>query len=118
MENDIAATIDALDDLLESERDALLAGDLEKLTSLAERKEMLIDTLNAVEQTDLMRLQALDAKVKWNQKLLDGALEGIRSVARRMAAFRHVRSSLDTYDAKGEKSSIEIDVDHTVEKRA
>ena len=99
MSSEIGSIMDSLNDLLEAERAALLAGNLEKLTSMAERKEALIEALNAAEQTDLELLQELDSKVKRNQTLLNGALDGIRTVARRMAAFRRVRGSLETYDA-------------------
>jgi flagellar biosynthesis/type III secretory pathway chaperone len=109
---------DALDDLLEAERAALLSGDLEKLTRMFEGKEALINALNDAEHADLEALQTLDGKLKRNQQLLDGALEGIRSVARRMAALRRIRGSLDTYGSDGKKQSITIDADPSVEKRA
>ena len=118
MSSEIGSIMVSLNDLLEAERAALLAGNLEKLTSMAERKEALIEALNAAEQTDLELLQELDSKVKRNQTLLNGALDGIRTVARRMAAFRRVRGSLETYDAKGEKSIIDVDLETSFEKRA
>ncbi|WP_300011701.1 flagellar export chaperone FlgN [uncultured Roseobacter sp.] len=110
--------IDALDDVLEAERAALLIGDLDEIGRLLERKESLIDQLAALEEADRAPLEALNAKVMRNQALLDNALEGIRTVARRLAALRRVRSSLETYDEKGERRTIDVTPDGAVEKRA
>ena len=118
MKSEIGPIMDSLNDLLEAEKAALLAGDLERLTGMAERKEALIEALNSAEQADLELLKELDLKVKRNPGLLNSALDGIRTVARRMAAFRRVRGSLETYDAKGEKSIIEVDPETSFEKRA
>jgi len=50
--------------------------------------------------------------------LLDGALEGIRRVASRMAAIRQVRRSLATYDETGKRRTIDGTMAHNIEKRA
>ncbi len=110
--------IDQLDDLLDSERLALLEGDLDRISGLLEQKEYLIDTLNGLEPTTRPKLQELQNKVARNQALLDGALQGIRKVASRMAAYRKIRRSLETYDETGHKKIITGSVDHKVEKRA
>ena len=110
--------IDALDDLLDAEREALLAGNLDEVGRLLERKEDLIDQLASLEEGDKAPLEALSAKVQRNQALLDGALEGSRSVARRLAALRRVRSALETYDEKGERQTIDFTPDGGLEKRA
>ena len=109
--------VDALDDLLEAERDALLKGDLDAIAGLLERKECLIDALNDPE-LEAAPLEGLQAKVTRNQALLDGALQGIRRAAARMAALRRVRRSLETYDEDGRKRTIEGEVVRKVEKRA
>jgi hypothetical protein len=110
--------VDALDALLEEERTALLSGALDKLTDMLPRKEALIDALNGVPHADIPTLQSLDIKVKRNQLLLDGALEGIRNVAERLATLRRLRGSLETYGSDGKKRNIGVDTDHSVEKRA
>lgn len=109
---------DRLDELLELERAALLQGDLEKLPPLLEEKEQLIDGLNAHQPPEITVLEELQLKVERNQALLDGALQGIRKVAARMAAFRRIRRSLETYDKSGRKRTIQGDVERRVEKRA
>ena len=110
--------VDALEDLLEAERRALLSGDLEQLTRMFEDKKALVEALNEAEHRDLEALRSLDGKLRRNQALLDGALEGIRSVARRMAALRRIRGSLDTYGSDGKRRSISVEPDPSVEKRA
>lgn len=100
-----------LDELLDQEREALLTGNLEKVGRLISRKESLIDELSVVEAVEVSELAVLDAKVKRNQGLLDQALEGIRSVAARLAAMRRVKHTLDTYDSSGSKHSITLSKD-------
>ena len=106
-----------LDALLEEERAALLGGDLERIGAGVAEKERLIDALNAAQDRQ-HDLTALQAKVVRNQGLLDGALQGIRSVAARMATYRQVRKSMDTYDGQGRKYTIPGEVARTVQKRA
>jgi len=110
--------IDTLDDLLEEERRALLEGDLDSIGALLTRKEPLIDALNALTPARQPDLTSLQGKVTRNQALLDGALEGIRKVAGRMAAFRKIRKTLETYDQSGRKTTIQGEVEHKVERRA
>ncbi|WP_371224985.1 flagellar protein FlgN [Roseovarius sp. 2305UL8-3] len=110
--------IDDLDSLLDQERLALLSGDLEQVAQIALQKESLIDALNAVAPTSQEQLKDLQAKVARNQVLLDGALQGIRKVATRLAALRRIRRSLETYDAQGQKHTIQGEVEHRMEKRA
>ncbi len=110
--------VNRLDELLELERAALLQGELDKIPNLLEEKERLIDALNAVQPAQDSGLEELQLKVERNQVLLDGALQGIRKVAARMAAFRRIRRSLETYDETGRKRTIQGEVERRVEKRA
>lgn len=116
--SDETPEIEQLDALLEQERKALLAGDLQEIALLYDQKERLIEALNASEHRDLANLMQLDGKVRRNQLLLNGALEGIRTVTQRMAALQQVRQSLETYDRDGQKQRIDVRSDHSVEKRA
>jgi len=119
MTHDTAQNImDQLDGILDSERQALLAGDLDQLSGLLEKKEGLIDALNMLAPTDRDELQHLQEKLGRNQALLDGALQGIRKVAARLSAYRKIRRSMDTYDESGRKRTIPGAVNHKVEKRA
>ncbi|MGC3938117.1 flagellar biosynthesis protein FlgN [Roseobacter sp. EG26] len=110
--------IEALDDVLDAERSALLNGNIDEVGRLLERKEALIEELAQLEEGSAESLQELNSKIKRNQALLDHALEGIRSVSRRLAALRRVRSSLDTYDEHGARKTIDMSSDGVLEKRA
>jgi hypothetical protein len=112
------STIDSLDDLLDAERGALLLGNLDEVARLHVLKEQLIDTLNRLDARDHADLRSLNSKVERNQALLNTALDGIRTVARRLASIRRVRQSLDTYDSRGRKKTVEMGVDRSLEKRA
>lgn len=118
MDKYIKDTVDMLDDILDAERAALLEGDVDKIGRLLERKETLIETLNGYEADDRAELEALNAKVARNQDLLNSALDGIRTVARRLATMRRIRNSLDTYDSKGRKTTIMTTSENSIEKRA
>ncbi|WP_324753313.1 flagellar protein FlgN [Roseovarius sp. Pro17] len=110
--------IDQLDSLLDDERCALLDGDIEAIGALLKRKEGIIDAMNAQKPSDQADMTKVQGKVVRNQALLDGALQGIRTVAGRLAALRRVRRTLETYDKTGRKSAISDVIDHKVEKRA
>ena len=80
--------------------------------------------VRSLTECDLDGAVALSAEARRNQTaddwqlLLDGALEGIRNVANRLADLRRLRHSFDTYDSRGRKSTIEGHVVRHVEKRA
>jgi hypothetical protein len=109
--------IDALNDLLDRERRALLAGDLEGLGRLLPQKEAMLHRLSQEAVGDAP-FDGLRRRLRRNQVLLDGALEGIRSVADRMAGLRRARGSIDTYDRAGRKHSIKSPERPSVERRA
>ncbi|MFK7877852.1 MAG: flagellar export chaperone FlgN [Paracoccaceae bacterium] len=107
-----------LDQLLDAERDALVQGDVEILNGIVQEKTELIDKLSEIELQASENLQPVNDKVRRNQAMLEQALQGIRSVAKRLSELRETRSSFDTYNQMGQKSSIESENKQTVEKRA
>ncbi len=107
-----------LDSVLEQERAFLLEGDLEGLGTLLPIKEQLVELLLNDADSGQDQIAPLEGKLQRNQLLLDGALDGIRAVAVRLAALRQVRTALDTYDAHGRKQHIDISTAPKVEKRA
>ena len=114
----IQATIDDLDDLLDDERQALLAGELENIARLHDRKTQLIEELRQLDLKDQEKLRDLSKKVGRNQELLSSALDGIRAVARRLSDVRQAREKIETYDASGKKQSISTSIQKNLEKRA
>ena len=118
MRDDFESIIDELDDVLETERAALLAGHLEEVNRLFDRKTRLIDAFAQLDEADAAAVTALRRKVERNQGLLEAAADGVRSVARRLAAIRRVRESLETYDAQGKRNTVDVKSGATLEKRA
>lgn len=112
-----ANTLEALDIILDEEREALLQGDLDQLSTLLVSKEALISEMNDTPQSDLTAMQRLDSKVKRNQLLLDGAMEGIRAVALRLAHLRQIKGALETYGPDGKRHDITLEPDSSVEHR-
>lgn len=110
--------LDTLDRLLEQERALLLEGDLQGLGKLLPQKEAIIEDLLNESLLSRDAVAPIERKLQRNQLLLDGALDGIRAVAARLAALRQVRSALDTYDAQGRRQTVETSKHGTLEKRA
>lgn len=108
----------ALDDILEEERAALLAGNLDDMFEIVKQKESLLDSFSELQGVDGQEVTDLTNKMHRNQELLDHALQGIRVVSGRLSALRRVRTSLDTYDARGTRNTIDVDKETSVEKRA
>ncbi|GAB4295462.1 MAG: hypothetical protein Kow0058_13040 [Roseovarius sp.] len=118
------AALARLDDLLERERGALLAGRLERLPALLEEKTALLAALAGAgdaaapgpERQHL--LTALGAKAARNQTLLEAALRGIRAATGRIAALRQTRRTFETYDRAGRRRPIGDDAAARLERRA
>ncbi|WP_323776060.1 flagellar biosynthesis protein FlgN [Leisingera sp.] len=110
--------IDELDQILDHERKALMAGDLGKLEDLLARKEKVIGKLNSVSELERETLEQVQAKVSRNQQLLNSAMDGIRTVAARMAETRRIRKGLDVYDQAGKRARYSARGGGKLEKRA
>lgn len=89
---------------LETERAALLAGDLAALGPLGERKLALIEELDVA--TPAAPLPRIAAEIAHNQRLLAAAIRGGRAALDRIAAVRDARDSLRTYDSAGQKADL------------
>lgn len=110
--------LDALTDLIEEERAALLSGQIDAISELLQRKENLIAALEESQPTNRGALEALQIRMARNQVLYDQALQGIRNVADRLSALRRLRKSLETYDQLGRKTEIAAPVANRLERRA
>ncbi len=111
------AALNALDALLEDERAALIAGDLDRIADIADRKQTLVAGLND-SGAEGVALVPLQRKMQRNQVLLDGALDGIRSVAARLAVLRETGGTLETYDRNGRRQTWSGPRGDGVERRA
>ena len=114
----VSVILSNLDELLDRERAALLEGDLEGISRSLREKERLIDALNGLQLTPEVELAKIREKVKRNQILIDGALDGIRAVADRLSTLRRIRETLETYDQTGQKTVLDGLRSSRVEKRA
>lgn len=118
MDDVLQDTIDALDDLLDKERVALLAGNLELIGRILARKEALMDTLGDHSKLEFEALSDVRSKAFRNHALLGSALDGIQRVADRLVAMRRIRNSLETYDALGQRQKVVMPLKGSVEKHA
>lgn len=116
--NHTETLINSLDALLEKERQALLKGDLDAISTILHEKEAILDQFGAIDEPRTETLAPLREKVSRNQALLESALKGIREVAERMNALRRTQRSLETYDSAGRKSVVVTRPENRVEKRA
>lgn len=109
---------EALSDLLEDERAALLSGDLDRLETLLPQKIELVERLNAGSDDDPSLLADLQSRIVRNQSLLQGAMDGIRSVSEHVNAARAVRATLTVYDGSGRTTQHHSKAPSKLERRA
>ncbi|WP_417723144.1 flagellar protein FlgN [Salipiger sp.] len=113
-----AAVSEALSNLLDLERQALLVGDLKTIGILLEEKSVLVGQLANQNADSGDGLQPVQAKLKRNQELFDQALAGIRNVADRLGILREIRRSMNVYDAQGRREVIAELQERRLEKKA
>lgn len=112
----MTAISDQLDNLLDKEREILLAGRIEMLPRLAPQKEKLLERLSS-SNISREQIEKLRRKADRNQELLLAASKGIRAVTRRLQALRSQKSQLRTYDSGGHSQNLARRAS-TFEKRA
>ncbi len=107
--------LDALEDVLDQERQAILAGRFDVLARLMAEKVRLLDHAHRSAQPD--RLIRVRDKATRNQALLQAASQGVRSVSNRLARQETRANSLHTYDHKGRRLGVRT-ATSGLEKRA
>lgn len=105
MQSDRFHMIDALEDLLDKERAAILDGAFEDMGRIASEKEVVLERreLTAPDQRTLDRVRHKAAR---NQHLLSAAIRGVRVVAARLDVLRNGPSDMNTYDRSGQRTSL------------
>ncbi len=93
--------LDALEDVLDQERQAILAGRFDILARLMAEKARLVDNAQVSVRPD--RLIRVRDKAKRNQALLQAASQGVRAVSNRLARQETRSKSLRTYDRNGRR---------------
>lgn len=110
--------IPALEQLMETERRAILAGDFPTLRDLAPRKEKLIFALGNVDVLDEAVLTRLRAKASANQRLLQASMQGLSAAKAQFQNRMTGRPALRTYDRSGHQQTLGASGLSTVERRA
>lgn len=106
-QSDYDRLTDALLDLLETERNALLCGDLMSLEDLALRKAELCSELAALDvAADVPKRSHLLARARANESLLGAAESGVRAVIDRLAELRRITEGGGTYDRDGRPAQL------------
>lgn len=97
-------SVDAMEDLLDREREAILEGRFDLLGRLIDQKDRQIKSLNPkdLDEKSLMRLRAQSER---NARLLDAMRDGIQSVQKRLASFQGTGAALETYEANGRRNT-------------
>ncbi len=95
--------MDALEDLLDAERQIILNGDLQAVGRLAQQKERLLDN-PALAATTPEGLERIRTKASRNGVLLRAAMAGVRAAAARLEALRKGPGALNTYDRDGQRT--------------
>jgi flagellar biosynthesis/type III secretory pathway chaperone len=95
--------IQKLHQLLEVERAALLAGDLDAIKGLAADKEALVQQFGDSNSRDLSKLSGALAR---NGALLSAAQDGVALVLTTLREQREARESLSGYDSTGKATTI------------
>ena len=103
---DQAVASDALEDLLDREREAVLQGRFDVLDRLAVEKERLVRAVskNSTGPEALIRLKTASDR---NGRLLEAMRAGVDAAQKRVRAMRNQKVSLQTYDAAGRVQAIE-----------
>ena len=90
--------------LLEEEREALVAGNLDRLEEFTAEKDRLADAILAEGRPPLG--PELKQMCSRNQELIAAALKGARAATKRLTELRAVQSRLSTYDQAGQKQIV------------
>ncbi len=106
---------DALDDLLDRERSAILAGKFDILGRLLKEKERLVVAVGT--PASAHRLGPLKIKVDRNQAMLLAASRGIKAVSDRLTSRALQSETFQTYDRSGQRHG-QTSGPHSLERRA
>ena len=112
-----STAVEALNDLLDAERQAILRGDLDPLVRIGPEKARLMQHLPG-STTDSAPVQRLREKAGRNQELLIAVARGVKNAVRRLDAMKTQDISLKTYDRSGTSHRMASKPQPSLEKRA
>ena len=99
----IRGVFDALEDLLDKERVAILGGDFDVLRRMMSEKERLISAAQRTTPTE--SAARLKQKAERNQNMLRAATQGIRAVTEHLAKAGQPSKRLQTYSRSGQSQA-------------
>jgi len=105
MQSEAYYMADALEDLLDKERAAILDGALQNMGRLAAEKQALMGK-HELTAPNRQVLDRLHHKAARNQQLLSAAISGVRSVTARLEQLRTGKCELNTYNRDGKSISL------------
>lgn len=114
MQNETDERIARLIDLLRLEKDVIRNAEFAALPDLIARKTAVLDELKGTPARLLLTVQEMAME---NQRLLDAALKGVRSVQARLVEIRQAAKSYTSYDQHGKACKISPE-GGSVERRA
>ncbi len=100
---DTQSAAEALEDLLEKERAAILDGRFDSLERLAVEKERLV---KSVADSGRSGLVGLRNRAERNRALLIAMGAGVKSAIQRIEGLRGAGKLLQTYDAAGQRTAM------------
>lgn len=112
------SALNDLDHLLDEERSALLAGELDEIDRMFTRKSDLIEKVARGSDIRPEALEPLQKKLRRNRELFEQALAGLRSVAARLQVLRELQEGPETYDGSGRRKPVDGGGQGRLEKRA
>ena len=89
-----------LHQVLDQEKQALIAADFDPLADLLQQKEQLLTYLTQSD-TEKALLRPIRKKMDENQSLLAAAIKGVAAAGERLQALNNVQKSLSVYDPSG-----------------
>lgn len=99
----IRGVFDALEDLMDKERRAILDGDFDELRRMMAEKERLISAAKIAPPPQ--SVARLKAKAERNQNMLRAAAQGIRAVSDHLAKAGQATKPLLTYSRSGQRQA-------------
>jgi len=117
MQSKTVQLFDALEDILDKERLAILDGALDDIDRIAREKETFLDGRDLLAH-DVKTLERIRRKAVRNQHLLAAAIRGVRTVTARLEALRNGPGELSTYDKSGHKTTLGIGPKGALQRRA
>ena len=117
MPNEPFHMIDALEDLLDQERAAIMDGALEDMGRIASEKERVLER-QELGTPDHKILDRLRRKAARNQQLLAAAIRGVKAVSARLDVLRNGPSDMNTYDRDGQRTTLSSRQQGALHRRA